>query len=421
MNSDGYVAGRVSGSSVAVVGGGPAGLRAAEVAAAAGLRVTLFDAMPSVGRKFLVAGRGGMNITHEEPEALFLGRYRTTVDGSTSESEATWARWDSLLRGFDAAALRTWAAGLGVETFTASTGRVYPKTMKSAPLLRRWVERLRALGVVFRMRHRWVGMRFENHWKLAFESGSERLELGFDQVVLALGGASWPATGSTGGWTQILSGAGVRVHQLHPSNCGWECDWPAAVLEACEGQPLKNIGASAGSCSVRGELLVTRYGLEGGAVYALTAALRAQTTPALRIDFKPDSTLERLVSKMGSARRNFLQEAVQRWRLGDAVGALLRSLRADVDFDSAEEAARFVKDCRVFLKGPRPVEEAISSAGGVCFSELDEGLMVKRCSGLFVAGEMLDWEAPTGGYLLQGCFATGTRAGEAVVERSGRR
>ncbi len=396
-----------SGIDIVIIGGGPAGLRAAEVAAAGGASVTLFDAKPSVGRKFLVAGRGGLNLTHTEPSAPFTARY--TGPGQPDDL------WASLLADFDAEALRRWAAELGVETFAATSGRVYPREMKAAPLLRRWVQRLRAAGVKFALRHRWTGLRPGPRGSVDFvaENGPATFEA--DAVVLALGGGSWPETGSDGGWIPVLDSLGVAVAPLESANCGWEVAWPPAVLAAAEGKPIKNITARAGGITAVGELLVTRYGLEGGVIYQLGAALRAMAEPELVIDFKPSHTVGQLVKKLGTARRDFLVEARSRWRLCDAAFALLGNIPGQGEFASAEALAATVKQCAVRLIGPRPLAEAISSAGGVRWIELDASLMVRRLPGVFVAGEMIDWEAPTGGYLMQGSFATGTRAARGAL------
>ena len=386
---------------LAVIGGGPAGLRAAETAAAAGVRVTLFDAKPSVGRKFLVAGKGGLNLTHGEAHGRFVTRY--------SGPDQPAGIWDSLLSDFDATALRTWAAGLGVETFQAGSGRVYPKALKAAPLLRRWITRLRELGVRFEMNHRWSGLRPGSPHVLEFANGAS---CEADAVVFALGGGSWPHTGSDGGWTRGFESLGIACRPLAPANCGWEHPWPPEVLAAAEGMPLKNIAARAGDVMVSGELLVTRYGLEGGAIYQLGAALRAMDRPAIAIDFKPTFTHEQLVAKMESVRRDFMAAAKIRWRLSAAAYAIL----GRAPWSDAASLAREAKHCVIPLSGPRPIAEAISSAGGVCWSGLDASLMLKRLPGIFVAGEMIDWEAPTGGYLMQGCFATGTRCGRAAAD-----
>lgn len=389
---------------IAIIGGGPAGLRAAEVAAKGGATVTLFDAKPSVGRKFLVAGRGGLNLTNAEPRESFVKQY---AGGGQSEDA-----WRSLIGDFDADALREWAAGLGVETFAASTGRVYPKELKAAPLLRRWVQRLRELGVAFEMRHRWTGLATGTPLQLQFLTDRQQRTVTTDAAILALGGGSWPETGSDGAWTGILEPLGIGVVPLQAANCGWELPWPPALLAIAEGKPLKNVVIRAGEKAMAGELMVTSYGLEGGAIYQLGAALRAMESPALSIDFKPDSTLEKLAGKMSGVKRNILAEARLRWKLSEPAIAILETRGP---FDSVEALARAAKSCALQLTGPRPLAEAISSAGGVKWSELDDGLMLQKLPGVFVAGEMIDWEAPTGGYLMQGCFATGTRAAQAAL------
>ena len=381
-------------------------MRAAEVSAAAGLSVTLFDAKPSVGRKFLVAGRGGLNLTHAESRERFTTRY--------GGGEAPDGRWASLLADFDADASRAWASGLGVETFVATTGRVYPREMKAAPLLRRWVRRLRESGVTFALRHRWTGLRQGANLELEFATDGEFRVHSARAVVLALGGGSWPETGSDGAWVSALEKLGVGVSPLLASNCGWDAAWSEAVLARAEGKPLKNIVARAGDAVAVGELLVTRNGLEGGAIYQLGPSLRAMPEPAIEIDFKPTHPVGDLVRKLGNCPRNFLTEARARWRLPESVCAILEF--AHGPFDNAESLSRFTKACRIPLKGSRPIAEAISSAGGVRWSELDATLMLKRLPGVFVAGEMMDWDAPTGGYLMQGCFATGTRAAHGAVE-----
>lgn len=389
---------------IAVIGGGPAGLRAAEIAAAGGARVTLFDAQPSVGRKFLVAGRGGLNLTNAEPPERFASRYSGPAE-----------RWRALLAACDAGALQTWARELGIETFAASTGRIYPREMKAAPLLRRWVQRLRASGVEFAMRHRWTGLRAGAPLQLEFHAGDDVRTFAADAVILALGGASWPVTGSDGSWVETLAALGVEIAPLAPANCGWEVAWSAEVLARAEGQPLKNIVAHAGEMDAAGELLVTSYGLEGGAIYVLGAALRDMAAPRLEIDFKPMFTVEQLVAKMASSRRDFLAEARIRWRLSEAAHAVLDFAATDEDRASSAALAARAKRCPVPLTRPRPIAEAISSAGGVRWNELDENLMLRRLPGVFIAGEMIDWEAPTGGYLIQGCFATGTHAADGAA------
>ena len=389
---------------IAIIGGGPAGLRAAEVAAAGGASVTLFDAKPSVGRKFLVAGRGGLNLTHAESRESFSARYH----GAEQPPEF----WPSLLVEFDAAALRQWATDLGVETFVATSGRVYPSELKAAPLLRRWVQRLRADGVKFALRHRWTGLCAGARWQMDFQVEEKVRTLEADAVILALGGGSWPETGSDGAWTSVLEKLGVAVAPLAASNCGWEIPWPPALLALAEGKPLKNITVQVGETTVTGELLVTQYGLEGGAIYQLGPVLRALPQPAIAIDFKPAHSVEQLVRKLGNCPRNFLTEARSRWKLSDAAFAILENHEPYI---SAEALAVTAKHCVLKLARPRPLAEAISSAGGVRWGELDSALMVRRLPGIFIAGEMIDWDAPTGGYLMQGCFATGTRAAHGAL------
>ncbi|MFT4175278.1 MAG: TIGR03862 family flavoprotein [Luteolibacter sp.] len=381
---------------IAVIGGGPAGLRAAEVASASGVPVSLFDGKPSVGRKFLVAGKGGLNLTHGEAFETFVTRYSNSP------------LWESLIAGFTPTDLRGWAAGLGVETFQATSGRVYPKALKAAPLLRRWIERLKHQGVSFHMNHKLTGINPGPPFTLHFENGNT---FAAEKVILALGGGSWPQTGSDGAWTSIFDTLGIRHHPLAPANCGWEHPWPAEVLAAAEGQPMKNLHVRAGDHLAIGELMLTRYGLEGGTLYALGATLRAMRSPAIAIDFKPTFTHEALIRKMESVRRNFLDEARVRWKLSPPAIAIL----SQKTWTDAASLATEVKHCVISLTRPRPIAEAISSAGGVCWSELDDSLMVKKLPGLFLAGEMIDWEAPTGGYLMQGCFATGTRAAHGAL------
>ena len=385
---------------IAIIGGGPAGLRAAEVAAEAGAEVTLFDAKPSVGRKFLVAGKGGMNLTHSEPLEAFASRY----SASTQSGEV----WSSILAGFTPADLREWARRLGAETFEAGSGRVYLKNLKAATLLRAWVARLKSLGVRFEMRHRLVSVTPGSMIRISFSNGASAEA---DAVILALGGASWPQTGSDGQWKGALENLGISIQPLAPANCGWEHDWNPDFLTLAEGKPLKNVTVRAGEKQFQGELMITSYGIEGGPVYALGKTLRAMPAPWIAIDLKPAHSHEQLVAKMESVRRNFPAEARQRWKLGEAAYALL----ARNEWKDVHSLAHEAKNCVLPLKGPRPVAESISSAGGVCWSGIDPSLMVKRLPGLFVAGGMIDWEAPTGGYLLQGCFATGSLAAKSAL------
>ena len=383
---------------VLIVGGGPAGLRAAELVSAAGLRTVLADRMPSVGRKFLVAGRGGLNLTHSEPMENFPARYGDP-------------RWQKLLADFSPDDLCAWAEGLGIETFVGTSGRVFPASKQAAPLLRRWIERLRKQGVTFLMRHRFLAFRRAENDEIEAEflTGKTTAILRAHTVVLALGGGSWPQTGSDGTWTKLLAQAGVGVAPLIAANCGHEANWPVEFLEEAEGLPLKNVVVSAGGESVAGELLITKYGLEGGALYQLGRMLRTMPEPRIEIDLKPAFTAGQLASKLNSGKvaQDLLERAIVAWRLSKVAQALLR-MRAP--FGSVEELAALAKAYPLPLRGPRPLEEAISTAGGVRWEELDEDLMLRRWPGVFCAGEMIDWDAPTGGYLLQGCFSTATCA-----------
>lgn len=368
---------------IAVIGGGPAGLRAAEVSAGMGRKVTVFDGKPSVGRKFLVAGKGGLNLTHGGSMETFVSNYTGGRD------------WKGLLRDFSNQDLRDWCHGLGLETFEASSGRVYPKALKGAPVLRAWLARLREMGVEIRPKHLWQDLLPGNI--LHFSNGAE---VRAKAIVFALGGGSWPKTGSDGGWVGNFRELGIGCEPLVASNCGWECDWPPEVLATAEGLPIKNIHVRAGGKSVAGELLVTRYGLEGGAIYALGGELRKMKEPAIEIDFKPTFSAEQLAAK-----------PIKSWKLSKPAVAILNASRIEDPTQLAEAAKAF----RIPLLRPRPLAEAISSAGGIRWDELDGNLMLRKLPGVFVCGEMIDWDAPTGGYLLQAAFATGTRAGRAAA------
>ncbi len=392
---------------ICVIGGGPAGLMAAETAARGGGRVILCDAMPSVGRKFLLAGRGGLNLTHSEPLADFTLRYGAQA-----------ALFGRLFADFGPTELRAWAAELGVDTFVGTSGRVFPAEFKAAPLLRAWVRRLRDLGVAFRTRQRWSGFAEDGALRFLSDDGEWQMRPG--ATILALGGGSWPRLGSDGGWIRSLRSIGCRISPLRPSNCGFLVAW-SAHMKPHFGHPLKAVALSFGERRLRGEAMLTDYGIEGGAVYALSAALRDAVRrdggAILTIDLKPDldeaALRERLERPHGrQSLSNRLRKAVN---LTPAAVALLRETAAPADLASPGRLAGAIKALPIPLHGVRPLAEAISSAGGLCFDELDDGLMVRRRPGLFAAGEMLDWEAPTGGYLLTGCFATGRRAGHGAL------
>jgi uncharacterized flavoprotein (TIGR03862 family) len=391
---------------IAIIGGGPAGLRAAEVAVGMGAAVTLYDAKPSVGRKFLVAGKSGLNLTNSADFEDFLSHY--------SGRDFPVDRWRGYLKEFDNYHLSEWASGLGVDTFAAPNGKVFPFSKKAAPLLKRWVLRLREKGVQFRMKHQWVGLeRQGNILQLDFMQGDEPVGVIYDAVILAMGGTSWPQTGSTGTWVPILEAKGIEVVSLQSANCGWECEWTEETRELIEGKALQNLKVSAAGLTLTGELLPTKYGFEGTPIYTLGTELRKMDEPSIEIDFKPTFTEERLVAKMESARRDFYKEAGLRWKLSEAACAIIRQYYGE--FDNAKDLANAVKCCRIPLTEPRPIEESISTSGGVAWSDLNENLMLKKLPGVYCAGEMVDWEAPTGGFLMQGCFVTGTIVGKSAA------
>ncbi len=400
-------------SRLAVVGGGPAGLMAAEVARAAGLDVDVFEAKGSVARKFLVAGKGGLNLTHSDPPAEFVRRYR-----ERSEAVGAW------LDGFDAQALRDWARGLGVDTFVGSSGRVFPTDLKAAPLLRGWVRRLRGQGVRFHVLHRWRG--FAQDGALVFDTPGGEHRHACAATVLALGGGSWPELGSDGAWVAPLSAAGVHVAPLQPANCGFDVGWSEHFAQRFAGAPLKPVrmavAPDAGEPAWRqGECVATATGLEGSLVYALSADLRERITrdgvAILLVDLAPGRDFMRLSKEIVAPRNGRSLSEHLRRRLGiDGVkAALLREVLTKAEMDDPQRLAAAVKCLPVTLRSPRPIAEAISSAGGVTLEQLDAQLMVASRPGLFVAGEMLDWEAPTGGYLLTASFASGRVAGLGAV------
>ncbi len=385
---------------VLVVGGGPAGMRAAEVARAEGAVVILCDAQPSLGRKFLVAGRGGLNLTHGEPVENFPRRY-----GSEQ------ARWEDLLAEFGPGDLRLWAAELGTETYVGTSGRVFPEARKAAALLRAWTHRLRDSGVGFCTDARLTILHIESGlWHCGFQSG-EPVEAA--AVILALGGASWPDTGSDGTWPAMLAAHGVAITPWEAANCGWNVNWSPELLVRAEGLPLKNLTVTAGAELISGELLITQYGIEGGAIYRLGPVLRAMPEPQVTLDLKPQLTPEAVRERLCAISSGGHWSKL--CKLSPAATALIETMFPD-DCRHAEWLAARIKAFPLRLVSPRPIAEAISSAGGVKWSDLDDGLMLRRMPGVFVAGEMIDWEAPTGGYLLQGCFSTGTRAGRAAAK-----
>jgi uncharacterized flavoprotein (TIGR03862 family) len=397
---------------IAVIGAGPAGLMAAETVAGSGADVTVYEAMPSVGRKFLLAGRGGLNLTHSEDLEQFLARYGSAAPRLRPAIEA-----------FPPAALRQWSEERGQETFVGTSGRVFPKSLKTSPLLRAWLQRLGRSGVRFRLRHRWVGG--DQGGDIIVEAASGLVTVHADAVVLALGGASWPKLGSDGGWLPILEKSGIAIAPLRPANCGFIANWSEIFRDRFEGQPLKRIALTFGGRTVRGEAVITRDGLEGGCVYALSAPLReamAQSGEAvLSIALRPDTSTAELQQRLQAPRgkqslSNVLRKAA---KLPPVAIGLLHEAAASssqkLSAMSAAALAELINAVPVRLVATAPLEGAISTAGGISFDEIDENFMLRRRPGVFVAGEMLDWEAPTGGYLLQACFSTGAAAGRGVL------
>ena len=396
---------------IAVIGGGPAGLMAAQAAAAQGARVELFDAMPSVGRKFLLAGRGGMNITHAEGYQAFVSRYARQAN-----------RLKPALDQFGPQKVRDWVHGLGVETFVGSSNRVFPTDMKAAPLLRAWLHRLREAGVQFHMRHRWTGWQ---DGQLAFATPDGERQFTFDAVILALGGGSWARLGSDGAWVPLLQGQGVAVAPLVPANCGFDVDWSSHFSSRHAGEPLATVAISArdiDGCMTRrqGQFVITAGGVEGSLIYALSAALREQIArdghATIWLDLAPDHSHERVFEEVTRPRgaRSMSSHLQSRLGIKGVKSGLLRECLGAADFADEARLAAAIKLLPVTLKRPRPIDEAISSAGGVDFDGID-GSMLRAMPGVFVAGEMLDWEAPTGGYLLTACLAQGKAAGEQAV------
>ena len=395
---------------VAIIGGGPAGLMAAEVLSQAGVRVDVYDAMPSVGRKFLLAGVGGMNITHSEAYPAFLSRYAERAPQIAP-----------LLRAFDADALCRWIHGLGIETFVGSSGRVFPTDMKAAPLLRAWLKRLRESGVVIHTRHRWLGWLPDGALRVDSPEGEKHITP--DATVLALGGGSWEQHGYDGAWMPLLAERGVALAPLQPSNCGFEvAGWSEVLRNKFAGAPLKNIALALEHHSPRlGECVITASGIEGSLIYAWSAPIREainqQGAATVLIDLLPGKAVDNVEKALAKPRgsRSMSKHLHSQLGLDGVKAALLRELAPAECFTNPAQLARAIKALPLQLITPRPLDEAISSAGGVPFEALDEHLMLKQLPGVFCAGEMLDWEAPTGGYLLTGCFASGRAAGLGVL------
>jgi flavoprotein, HI0933 family/uncharacterized flavoprotein, PP_4765 family len=395
------------GKTIAIIGGGPAGLMAAEALSSAGFAVTVYDSMPTFGRKFLLAGKSGLNITHSEAFEIFRTRF-----GAANK------RLAPALDAFKPQDTRDWAAGLGTETFVGTSGRVFPAVMKASPLLRAWLARLEAQGVRLMPRHRWIGFDGNSH---AFQTPAGVLSVRPDVALLALGGASWPRLGSDAAWVSWLAAKGVEIHPFRPANCGFDVAWSDAFRARFAGVPVKSVSATSDNGSVQGEFVISQHGIEGSLVYAHSAALRARLErtgeASLVLDLAPGRSEARLARDLARQDRkaslsNRLRKAAG---LEGVKAALLRECDPEAArLDPAELACR-IKALRIPLLRPRPIEEAISSAGGIAWSSIDTRFMLKQIPGLFVAGEMIDWEAPTGGYLLTACLATGRAAAAGMA------
>ncbi|WP_420963650.1 TIGR03862 family flavoprotein [Brucella sp. IR073] len=391
---------------IAIIGGGPAGLMAAEVLSARGYGVTVYDAMPTVGRKFLLAGKSGLNITHAEEHERFLTRFSAASE-----------RLRAALDDFTPANIRAWAAGLGIETFTGSSGRVFPTMMKASPLLRAWLARLAGQGVTILTRHRWQGFADEG---CIFSTPDGEKIVKSDAVLLALGGASWPRLGSDGAWASPLRNRGVEVNTLRPANCGFDAGWTNNFAERFAGAPVKSVLATSDAGTISGEFVVTLDGIEGGLVYMHAAALRdrleKEGSAALHLDLTPDRTRDRLARDLArqGAKTSFSNRLRKGAGLEGVKAALVRQVMPESTGFDPEHLARIIKALPVPVLQPRPIEEAISSAGGIVWTSIGEDYMLKPLPGVFAAGEMLDWEAPTGGYLLSACLATGKAAARGI-------
>ena len=403
---------------VAVIGGGPAGLMAAEALASGGARVDVYDAMPSVGRKFLMAGKGGMNITHSEPIEPFLGRY-----GKRRADIAP------LLDVFGPDALRTWLDELGVATFIGSSGRVFPTDMKAAPMLRAWLHRLREARVQFHMRHKWIGWAepaSSDAHRLRFATPEGEREMCADAVVFALGGGSWARLGSDAAWVPLMQQREISIAPLLPANCGFDADWTEYFRERYAGQPVKPVSIAVGSVDGtvqhrQGEFVVTSTGIEGSLVYALSSVIRdrllANGEATITLDLAPGLSAQRVIDEVTRPRGSRSMSSHLHSRIGitGVKLGLLHECLSKEDFTDAAKLAQAIKSLPLRLTRARPIDEAISSAGGIPFEALDGALMIRQLPGVFCAGEMLDWEAPTGGYLLTACFASGLVAGRGAL------
>ena len=394
--------------SVAIIGGGPAGLMAAEVLIQGGIKVDVYDSMPSLGRKFLMAGKSGLNITHSEPYEKFVTRY------GKRQKEI-----EKYLKDFSPDDLRTWAKELGVETFVGTSGRVFPREMKASPLLRAWLKQLQKSGVTIHARHKWLGWEKDS---LIFETPEGKIKVKADATVLALGGASWPRLGSSAEWVHWIEQAGVKVEAFRPSNCGFNVEWSKFFREKFHGHPIKSVILTFEDFKQQGEFVVTKHGVEGSLIYAASARLRdeieASGKAIIHLDLAPAFSQKQITEKLSKPRgsRSMASHLEKTIGIKGVKAGLLHEFLPKEIFANAEKLSAAIKDLCVPLISPRPIAEAISSAGGIKFEELDSHLMLKELPSVFCAGEMLDWEAPTGGYLLTACFATGRAAGSGALK-----
>lgn len=394
---------------ITIIGGGPSGLMAAEIIAKAGHQVTIYDAMPTMGRKFLLAGRGGLNLTHSEPLEKFITRYFEASD---------WLA--PYIKTFDPQKLRQWCEELGEETFIGTSGRIFPRSMKASPLLRAWFKRLDSLGVNYRPRHLWQGFDGEN---LIFKDADKNIvKIKSDATLLALGGASWPHLGSDGSWADELLKYGVKISKLRPSNCGFVSKWSDYLITKFAGTPLKTIAIKHKDFSYKGEIIITKQGIEGGPVYALSSSLReainSEGKAVLYLDLRPEMSVVELAQKLQNRGKESLSNYLRKAGFSPVVGALLNELisRDNLAKATPEMLAGYLKNLPITLTATTDISRAISTAGGIRRESLDENFMLKAKPGVFAAGEMLDWEAPTGGYLLQGCFSTAVAAANGILE-----
>lgn len=394
----------MSDAPVAIIGAGPAGLIAAEILSAAGKRVVVYERMPSVARKFLMAGRGGLNLTHSEDLERFLSRYRETAP-----------QLRPILEAFTPGDLIAWADGLGAETFVGSSGRIFPKTMKASPLLRAWLTRLADQGVEIRTRATWLG--WSKDGALRFNENGDHTTLRPSAVLFALGGASWPRLGADGSWRAAFEARGIEVTAFEPANVGYTVDWSEHFRSRFAGQALKNIAIRHKSRTSLGEVMITAYGIEGGAIYALTSELRTTAPTEIRIDLRPDLRLQHVVEKLGKAKRGDTLSSTLRKTLGLSPAAVALLYENGPPPRDPEQLTELIKSIPITLKAPHGMGRAISTAGGISWRAVDKTLQLCAAPNAYVAGEMLDWEAPTGGYLLQACFATGVWAARAMLNR----